>query len=67
MVENATFLKKNAKIFGHVKKKQYLCTRFSKIRVRNSFWGPRKFLIFGESGIMAKIHMSDVVANRIEP
>jgi len=24
----ALFLQKNAKIFGHIKKKQYLCTRF---------------------------------------
>ena len=26
--ENALFCKKNAKKLGHVKKKQYLCTRF---------------------------------------
>ena len=29
--------------------------------------GPPKILIFGESGNKAKIHMSDEVANRIEP
>jgi hypothetical protein len=28
LAENALFLKKNAKKFGHVKKKQYFCTRF---------------------------------------
>ena len=28
---------------------------------------PENLLIFGESGSKAKIHMSDVVANRIEP
>jgi hypothetical protein len=28
MPENASFFKKNAKKFGHVRKKQYLCTRF---------------------------------------
>ena len=32
MPENVVFCKKNQKIFGHVKKKQYLCTRFSKKR-----------------------------------
>ena len=31
MQENCAFLKKSAEIFGHVKKKQYLCTRFEKI------------------------------------
>jgi len=30
MTENALFDKKNAKIFGQFKKKQYLCTRFSR-------------------------------------
>ncbi len=29
--------------------------------------GSPKILIFGESGSKAKIHMSDVIANRIEP
>ena len=28
---------------------------------------PENLLIFGESGSKAKIHMSDVIANRIEP
>ena len=30
-------------------------------------WGPRGFLILGESESTAKILMSDIVANRIEP
>ncbi len=55
-----------SKIFGHVKKKQYLCTRFSKISDSRLLWGPRKFLIFGESEKATKIPMSNFVANRIE-
>jgi len=33
MTKNALFDKKNAKIFGQFKKKQYLCTRFPKMKV----------------------------------
>jgi len=29
----ANFYKKNEKIFAHIKKKQYLCTRFSRVRL----------------------------------
>ena len=47
MTENALFGKKNAKIFGHVKKKQYFCTRFPKLGRSGSpkisnFWGERR-------------------------
>ena len=36
MKKNAFFLHFFAKIFGHVKKKQYLCTRFRKARAFSS-------------------------------
>ena len=56
-----------SQIFAYIKKKQYLCTRFSKMEVGRSPSGPPKILIFGESENTAKIHMSDEVAIRIEP
>ena len=37
--KNTLKTKKNAKKFGHVKKKQYFCTRFSK--KQQSAWFPR--------------------------
>ena len=46
MTENALFGKKNAKIFGHVKKKQYFCTRFPKREIGRSPWGPPKISNF---------------------
>ena len=39
----------------------------SEIRFSETLWGPRKFLIFGESENTAKIHMSNFIANRIKP
>ena len=36
-------------IFAYIKKKQYLCTRFSKMEVGRSPSGPPKILILGES------------------
>ena len=43
--ENAFFWKKVAQKFGHIKKKQYLCTRFWKRVIFHTstplYWGPR--------------------------
>jgi len=36
--ENALFLKKVAKKFGHIKKKQYFCTRFQEQACLKPFW-----------------------------
>jgi hypothetical protein len=40
---------------------------FEKLDFLSPSWGPRKFLIFGESENTAKIHMSNFIANRIKP
>ena len=54
-------MKKNAKKFGHIKKKQYFCTRFSENNVLHSL--PRnanqRSVCRPKSESTAKIHMSD--------
>ena len=49
------------------KKSSTFASAFSKKVEISRDLGSPKILIFGESESMAKIHMSDVVANRIEP
>ena len=49
------------------KKSRTFAPAFRKREIGRSLMGPPKILIFGESENTAKIHMSDVVANRIEP
>jgi hypothetical protein len=67
--KNTHICKKNAEKFGYVKKKQYFCTRFSKNK--HSAWSHRdvnqRSVCGPKSESTAKIHMSDVIANRIEP
>ena len=53
------YLQKSAELFAHVKKKQYLCTRFSP----DGLLGPPKFLFFGESEHKAKIHMKGFLSS----
>ena len=58
---------------NYLTKKMHFITFFTKSAkkretfARKSLLGPPKILIFGESENTAKIHMSDVVVNRIEP
>jgi hypothetical protein len=61
------FCKKSEKNLRISKKSSTFAPAFRKNELDGVFWGPRKFRIFGESENTAKIHMSDGVANRIEP
>jgi hypothetical protein len=59
----ANFFTKNMHFFYIFHEKRKKRETFA----RKSLLGPPKILIFGESENTAKIHMSDVVVNRIEP
>ena len=48
--KNMHICKKNAKKFAYIKKKQYLCTRFSKNKIGQSLLGLPKILIFWKGG-----------------
>ena len=61
------FVKKIQKNLVMSKKCSTFAPAFRKLDFLSPSWGPRKFLIFGESENTAKILMSYFIADRIKP